>query len=212
MRCYLFALFLLSITSAAYVYGNIYAAEGMQKLNNVVIKIKGDGFSYYLVTEKSNYSLQLPDGRYNITAEHYGEDGRLVYSASENLYLSGEDVKLDLVLTRPADGTHLLLLLGGLIVIGLIVFFLARKTAKVRKQNEEGEAKEQKSKKRELDEDAKKVLEAITGNEGRITQKELKELLNYSDSKISLILAELEHEGFIKRFKRGRGNIIVKKS
>lgn len=63
---------------------------------------------------------------------------------------------------------------------------------------------------KELDEEAEKVLKAIEGFEVRVSQKELRQALNYSDAKLSLILTELEHTGKIKKFKRGRGNIIRK--
>lgn len=45
---------------------------------------------------------------------------------------------------------------------------------------------------------------------GRIYQKELrKEMLHLSESKISLILTELEHKGKIEKIKKGRGNAII---
>ncbi len=48
---------------------------------------------------------------------------------------------------------------------------------------------------------------------GRIYQKELrKEMLHLSESKISLILTELEHKGKIEKIKKGRGNAIILKS
>ncbi len=203
MRFCLFALLLLSVAHGAYIYGDIYAAEGMQKLNGTVLKIKGESFSYYLVSEKSNYSLQLPDGRYDITAEYYDEEGNLLYTASENLYLAGEDVQLDLVLTHPDSDNMLFLLVVGILLMAAILFSLSRHASKAPEKWKEPEAKEP-------DAEAKEVLRALEAHEGRMTQKELKELLNYSDSKMSLVLAELEHEGLVKRFKRGRGNIIKK--
>ena len=55
------------------------------------------------------------------------------------------------------------------------------------------------------------VLGIIKNYGGRITQKELREKLSHSEAKVSLIVAELEHLGKIKKFKKGRGNIIVLK-
>lgn len=47
---------------------------------------------------------------------------------------------------------------------------------------------------------------------GRIYQKELrKEMLHLSESKISLILTELEHKSKIEKIKKGRGNAIILK-
>ncbi|MEM4268133.1 MAG: hypothetical protein QXK37_04870 [Candidatus Woesearchaeota archaeon] len=43
----------------------------------------------------------------------------------------------------------------------------------------------------------------------RITQKELRKQLPFSEAKVSLILTELEANGKIKKIKRGRGNIII---
>jgi len=43
----------------------------------------------------------------------------------------------------------------------------------------------------------------------RITQKELRKMLPYSEAKVSLVIAQLESEGKIKKIKKGRGNILV---
>ncbi|MEW5896285.1 MAG: hypothetical protein AB1668_01205 [Nanoarchaeota archaeon] len=57
-----------------------------------------------------------------------------------------------------------------------------------------------------------KALEIIRKHEGRITQKELRrEMLYLSEAKISLILTELEHKGWIEKIKKGRGNVIILK-
>jgi uncharacterized membrane protein len=42
-----------------------------------------------------------------------------------------------------------------------------------------------------------------------MTQRELRGRLHHSKAKISLMLADLENRGLIRKFKRGRGNIIV---
>ena len=57
-----------------------------------------------------------------------------------------------------------------------------------------------------------RVIEIIKKNDGRIHQKTLrKEMLDVSESKVSLILTELEHKGKIERIKKGRGKIIILK-
>jgi uncharacterized membrane protein len=65
--------------------------------------------------------------------------------------------------------------------------------------------KEKSASEKELDE----VIEIIKRYGGRATQKDLREKLPYGEAKVSLIVAELEHLGKIKKFKKGRGNIIV---
>lgn len=58
-----------------------------------------------------------------------------------------------------------------------------------------------------------KVLEIITKNDGRISQKDLrKELLPLSEAKVSLIITELEHLGKIEKIKKGRGNVLILKN
>jgi uncharacterized membrane protein len=59
-----------------------------------------------------------------------------------------------------------------------------------------------------LPEDLKELLNLIRTNGNRITQRELRKKSPYSESKVSLMLSDLEERGLIEKFKRGRGNII----
>ena len=59
-----------------------------------------------------------------------------------------------------------------------------------------------------LPEDLKEVLELIRASGNRITQLELRKKSRYSESKVSLMLSDLEERGLIEKFKKGRGNII----
>ncbi len=56
------------------------------------------------------------------------------------------------------------------------------------------------------------VLSIIKKEGGRTTQKEIRKQVPLSEAKISLILTELEHEGRIKKIKKGRGNVVVLKT
>ncbi len=60
-----------------------------------------------------------------------------------------------------------------------------------------------------LPEDLREVIEIIESNGGRITQKELRQKVDYSEAKVSLMVADLENRGLIQKFKKGRGNVIV---
>ena len=42
-----------------------------------------------------------------------------------------------------------------------------------------------------------------------MTQKELREMVNIGEAKVSLVVSELESYGLIKKIKRGRGNILI---
>jgi uncharacterized membrane protein len=59
-----------------------------------------------------------------------------------------------------------------------------------------------------LPEDLKEIMDLIRANGNRITQRELRKKSPYSESKVSLMLSDLEERGLVEKFKRGRGNII----
>ena len=54
------------------------------------------------------------------------------------------------------------------------------------------------------------VLTFLTQEQGRTTQKAIRKQFPLSEAKISLVLSELEHDGKIKKIKKGRANIIIK--
>lgn len=62
-----------------------------------------------------------------------------------------------------------------------------------------------------LPEDLQKVVDIISKNGGRMTQKDLRKHLNLSEAKISLMVSDLEERGIIDKIKKGRGNILVHK-
>lgn len=64
-------------------------------------------------------------------------------------------------------------------------------------------------KKPPLSSDMREVLDVIRGHKGKITQKDLRSRLDYSEVKVSLLLSELEKRGLITKFKNGRENIVV---
>ncbi|MCK5026255.1 MAG: winged helix-turn-helix transcriptional regulator, partial [Nanoarchaeota archaeon] len=53
------------------------------------------------------------------------------------------------------------------------------------------------------------IVEVIRKNGGRTTQKEIRKQIPLSEAKISLMIAELEDKGIVKKIKKGRGNIII---
>jgi uncharacterized membrane protein len=63
----------------------------------------------------------------------------------------------------------------------------------------------------ELDKYALEVLEILKKSGNRLTQKELRDKMPIGEAKVSLIVAELEELGYVKKIKQGRGNIIVLK-
>ena len=207
LAVFLLVFFLLaSLTHSAYVYGDIYKLNNFEKLNSSVIKIDGR-FSYQMVNKKTNYSIELPEGDYNISAEYYDENGNMVLYARQGVKLGGDNQRIDLILL-PTGNTFEYILGAGAAIIALFIFYNV--VIKNAHQNKPGQKEHTEPKATELDDDAKRVLQTLESSESRATQKEIKDALHFSDAKLSLILTELEQMGKIKKFKRGRGNIIRK--
>jgi uncharacterized membrane protein len=205
LQLVLAALLFTSANHAAFVHGDIYT-DDLQKLNQTAIKIEGQ-FTYQLVTEKSNYSIFLPVGEYKLSASNFDSSGKLAFYAEEKIKVGTDDQKVDLILKRADDLTIVIAL--AIVLIASVFLWSNRHFAP--KQNQDRQASEiAVTMEPELDEDAKKVLSVLETMENRASQKDLKEALNFSDAKLSLILTELEHFGYVKKFKRGRGNIIKK--
>jgi len=62
---------------------------------------------------------------------------------------------------------------------------------------------------KEEKEDLNNVLEIIKNSGGRTTQKEIRKQIPLSEAKVSLMIAELESKGKIRKIKKGRGNILI---
>ena len=198
MRLSLVLLLLLvaSITHASFVYGDIYE-NNLEKLNKTVIRVEG-GFSYQLVTDKANYSIFLPEGDYMISASATDSSGNALRT-EEKISVGPEDQRVDLVLKPVMDIGQIGLLSAFLLIVMVFLW-----------SNRHWDMKPKPQPKLELDGDAISVLKVLDSFEGRATQKELKEALRFSDAKLSLILTELEQLGKVKKFRRGRANIIRK--
>ena len=54
-----------------------------------------------------------------------------------------------------------------------------------------------------------KIINIIRRHGNRTTQKDIRKEISFSEAKVSLVIAELEHEGMVKKIKKGRGNIII---
>lgn len=61
----------------------------------------------------------------------------------------------------------------------------------------------------ELPEDLREIYGLIMKKGGRVTQKELRKEVKYGEAKVSLMIADLENRGLVKKFKKGRANIII---
>lgn len=164
---------------------------------DAVVEIR-NSFVQRIIAEDGTYSFVVEDGDYVIIAKWRD------LIAIENVTVKGK-VRFDLILVPNIDVkdekednwfAYLAILITSSILIFL--YYLKRK---------EGKVEETKI----LPEDLSSVLEVIKKEGGRITQKELRKRLGYSEAKMSLIVADLERRGLIEKVKKGRGNIIFLK-
>ncbi|WP_319506534.1 hypothetical protein [uncultured Methanolobus sp.] len=56
--------------------------------------------------------------------------------------------------------------------------------------------------------DLQEILDILKSQSGRMTQKDMRKRLKYSEGKVSLMLLDLEKRGKIQKFKKGRGNVL----
>ncbi len=210
------------IANSAFVHGDIVKSQNDDS-TKTLIRIEGK-FTYQMITNNSNYSIFLPDGEYVLQSQGITNGGQVISSVSNKLSIGADDQRIDLLLKREDNSTYYIVIVAIVLIAAIVIIWKMenknnspqtqqKQIIEPQLENEdviEETAPVENSKKEELDDDAKKVIAIIESNEGRITQKELRETLGFSEAKLSLILSELEYIQIIKKFKRGRGNIVKK--
>ena len=210
--------------SAAVIYGKVYDL-GLDEVDDAIVEISTSP-KQKQVAKNSTYSFSVDPGKYVLSAKQYSGD-IAVSSADELIEVKGDgeyvidlilfptfaeeeellnqtefDIDEALVIEGPSYTTLVLILIAA---IAFILIYRAKgKQLRKRKEELEKEAAEQEG-------DLKKVIEFIKKEGGRATQKDIRKHFPQSEAKISLILAELEDSGKIKKIKKGRGNIIILK-
>ena len=200
-----------SLVLAATIHGTVYNWKTLDPLNGSVVTI--NTVPQQTAVAKPSYTFNVPNGDYEITAT----DTKTGYVAKETLKVSQDgDFTVDLLLTLPEadlpeepdvetptdfEGTNTIIIAAVVLaLIYLIYTFYNRPSAQT--------AQPSQMQPLALGEDLRKALKIIQDANGRITQKDLRMKMPYSEAKVSLILDDLENRKLIKRFKKGRGNII----
>jgi len=191
------------------VYGTAYSFPSLDPLQDVVITVN-TSTEQTIVSPDGTYSISLPNGTYLIRAFSY-VDGELAYYGEEIIEVRGNgSYHLDLLLyppfmagdleqdvqQNPSKDKNFAWLL---VIIGVAFVFILYKF--LRKESNLDKIKP----------DLKLILSILDEEGGRITQKDLRKRLGWSESKTSLALSELEKRGLIERYKVGRGNVIYLK-
>jgi uncharacterized membrane protein len=214
---------MLSISLAATIYGTTYDWSTLEPLNDCIIEVNSTP-AQQLISKDGNYSFHLPIGSYSITAKYYENNSLLLESTDKVSVVSDGSYLMDIIMfpaidlgeplfnetdpnleeqylfTNQDDWMNIVFFSIALIAVALLV------ASKLRTRKEKSEEVVEEKPGR-LSKEAKQVLEIIQ-KEQRLTQKELRKKLPWSEAKVSLIVADLEERGLIKKIKKGRGNIL----
>ncbi len=227
---------LIASAQAAKVYGTIYEWSDLETpLKNTIVEVNSTP-SQYVVSTTGTYSFNLSSGNYLIKAKYY-RNNILEYAAEDEIRIDREgDYVHDLLLFPPTELENEYLgdinLTGDLelksesnlkyYIITIIIVFAAlfilywmrkKKNKPIEQEAEETieipPEKIAKTESKELPEDLRGIYELILKKGGRVTQKELRKEVKYGEAKVSLLIADLENRGLVKKIKKGRANIII---
>ena len=206
-----------NLVNAAAVQGTVYSLY-LDILEGAVVQIDTEP-KQIKVANDGTYQFGVKPGDYIIRAAYtnseqfyYEEnisikDNEGVYTIDLILLPDVEDDDLENVddlfadITKDRDESNNYIVYIALIVLIAIGlgFYLYKRSRPIKAEEIKTEAEE----------DLDKIIEFIKKHGGRTTQKEIRKEFPYSEAKISLIIAELEDKGIVKKIKKGRGNIII---
>ncbi|MBN2368118.1 hypothetical protein JXC34_03790 [Candidatus Woesearchaeota archaeon] len=220
---FILLIFCMNLVSAATIYGSVYDLS-LNKVSNAIVEVDSNP-RQRIVAESGDYEFEIQEGEYRITA--FAQDSNQRMSAEENISIVDEGVyAIDLFLYPVFDEENelyndfeidfdllysdtenlslfwLLFPLAALMSVFLVI--LVRVNTGLIKHELEKEIEF-------VDDQAGRLLSLLKQNHGRMTQKDIRKEFPLSEAKISLLIAELESLGKIKKIKKGRGNIILLK-
>ncbi|MDD9953306.1 MAG: winged helix-turn-helix transcriptional regulator [Candidatus Woesearchaeota archaeon] len=214
MRVLVLFLLLLPGVLGASISGSVYDLS-LDTVNTAVVTIDTTP-EQRVVAKDGTYSFEVPAGSYTLVANAVVDDEAWV--VREELTVSSEgaytldlilepDFEIDLSLgeapvvdiPEESDAKYIVLLVIALLAIVAVVVYYMRKLPS---QGDDEELL--------VDEYKEQVLRVLKQHKGRITQRELRKSLPFSEAKVSLVVTELEADGIVKKIKKGRGNVIVK--
>ena len=219
--------------SAAKISGNVYDIS-LEKVMDVIIEIDTSPKQKF-ISKDGGYSFNVPFGSYTIIAGMY-RDNLLEACAQEEITITeggeynvdliifpyiGDDENLinatdiylpemlfdDLDVLKNGYSTPKILIIIGFVLIILLTailigLWIMRKPKKALRPTVSFIS---------ITNELQNVVDIIKKEGGRTTQKEIRKYIPLSEAKISLMIAELEEKGILKKIKKGRGNIIILK-
>jgi uncharacterized membrane protein len=220
------AVVLSPAAGAATIHGVAYDYS-LDLLKGAVLRINSTP-EQSVVLSDGTYRIELPTGKYNLKAGYYS-DGRLIMSDEQNVTIvDNGDYVIDLILLpeldfnesifggeqeigdfeidelekNPEADYSLVIIVLLIILAALIIVYLMKPKKPATKEPAKG------IKSSEIPEDLREVLDILKESGGRMNQKDLRNELPCSEAKVSLMVSDLEQRGLVKRFKKGRGNVI----
>lgn len=208
-------------------------------LKNVIVELEENSTrAQYKVSVDGTYFFNVSPGRYVIKAKLYNETNILEFSGEEKINISQPDESrnLDLILFPPIDSeleylgdinltgeietndtdymNYIIIISAALIIILIIIFYILKKKTKTIPKIDEPallplEDKNVNNMRDNLPDDLRELYDIILKKGGRTTQKDLRKEVIYGEAKVSLMIADLEDRGLIKKIKKGRSNIII---
>ena len=208
-----------TLVNAATLQGTVYDLS-LNPVDKSIVEVNSVP-QQRVVTGKGEYSFNLAKGSYIIRAKSNG------YNADENITIIDEgtynldlflfpdldeditkDVNIEVITDKTDYKPYLFFgILIFILALGILVYKLSSKFAK--KTEEKKDIAEEKYAAEGFIDDKAKVIDIIKKHGNRTTQKDIRKEMPLSEAKVSLIIAELEHENKIKKIKKGRGNIII---
>ena len=115
--------------------------------------------------------------------------------------------------TKKTDYLFIVVLVA-LIIVAAFLIYRVNKVMKsfhtVKKEVDVQQKVEPKTEEaQQLPEDLQQVIQFIREQQGRTTKKEVRAKFPQSEAKVSLMIADLEKRGLVKKVKKGRGNVII---
>ncbi len=223
MRVVILILMLILVVPIAFsatIYGTIYDLS-LDKAKNIRVEVNTEPNQFY-ISKNGSYAFNVPSGSYTVKAEQY-IGNLLKASVIENITIKDDGTYvLDLILFPvieeeleddielieiPEKKSNFINNFVFIVILLLIIFLIYWIYFFKKRKREKGKIIDQEEKVPE--DDLKKVIDIIKEEGGRTTQKDIRKKMPLSEAKISLLIAELEHTGKIKKIKKGRGNIII---
>lgn len=208
-------------------------------LENVIVEVEENSSRVqYKVFVDGTYFFNVSPGKYVIKAKFYNDNNILEFAGEEKLNISQPDESrnLDLILFPPIDSefeylgdinltgeietnetdymNYIIIMPAVLIIISIIILYIRKKKRNIISKTDgpvplEDKPGKNKSVNIELPDDLCELYDIILKKGGRTTQKDLRKEVIYGEAKVSLMIADLEDRGLVKKIKKGRSNIII---